>query len=100
MLENAPDFAGCLDGSRMFLVKLGGVPVDLGQSKNLFGQLGKRLDARILLFSPARYAGERDGLQPCAAVARWLAARPRETHPAERLPDTRRRPEPSIFTAK
>lgn len=42
MLENAPDFAGSLDGSRKFLVKLGGVPVDLGQSKNLFGQLGKR----------------------------------------------------------
>lgn len=37
MLENAPDFAGSLDGSRKFLVKLGGVPVDLGQSKNLFG---------------------------------------------------------------
>jgi hypothetical protein len=45
MFENAPDFAGSLDGSRKFLVKLGGVPVDLGQSKNLFGQLGTLIEA-------------------------------------------------------
>src|SRR3981081_771839 len=42
MLENLPDFAGSLDGSRKLLVKLGSVHVYLGQSKNLFGQLGRR----------------------------------------------------------
>jgi hypothetical protein len=50
--------------------------VTLVRARTSSASLGSALDARILLFSPARYAGGRDGPQPSPFGWRFGRAKP------------------------